>query len=624
MSKHKFQTEVTQLLQLIIHSLYSHKEIFLRELISNASDAIDKLKYLSLTDEKFRDISFEPRIDISFDEKKGEYIIIEDNGIGMNEADLSENLGTIARSGTKNFVEKLSGDAKKDSNLIGQFGVGFYSAFMVADRVEVISRRAGEERASRWLSDGKGEFEISEANKNEPGTIVKVFLNKEGAEFASKWKIETIIKKYSNHIPFPIFLHYEGIEYEGEGEKKKEKKIPKIEQINSASAIWKRSKNELKDEDYYEFYKTISHDYDDPLLYIHTHAEGKLDYTTLFYIPKTAPFDLFRADYYPGVKLYVKRVFITEDDKELMPVYLRFVRGIIDSEDLPLNVSREILQQNSILAKIKTSSVKRILDELIKIQKNDRDKYNDLYKQFGIPIKEGLYQDFENRDKILDLVMFKSTKQDGFTTLSDYVLRMKGNQEAIYYITGEKESNIRKSPLLEMYNKKDIEVLIMDDEIDDIVISSVHKYKDYEFKSVNRSEATDDLKSDDDRNKEKEVEPLIAKIKTCLGDRVKDVRASARLSDSPSCIVADSNDPTVQMQSILKSMGQKDIPEYKPILEVNPDHEIVKKLQTTNDEELIEDVSHVLLEQAMLIEGVEIADPGQFIRRLNRITQKAL
>lgn len=624
MAKHKFQTEVNQLLHLIIHSLYSHREIFLRELVSNASDALDRLKYLTLTDEEFKKISFDPRIDIEFDEKKQKTLTIRDNGIGMNDKELEENLGTIARSGTRNFIEHLTGDARKDSNLIGQFGVGFYSAFMVAESIEVISRKAGEDKAWKWTSDGKGEFEITEAERETQGTTVILHLNKEGSEFADRWRIESIIKKYSNHIPFPIYLKYTATRFEGEGDKKKEKKEETVTQINAASAIWKRPKAELTDEDYAEFYKSFSHDYSEPLLRIHTHAEGKLDYTTLFFIPSKAPFDLFRADYRPGVKLYVKRVFITDDDRELMPVYLRFVRGVIDSEDLPLNVSREMLQHNQILSKIRTSSVKRILDELMKLQKNDRKKYETFWKEFGVPMKEGLYQDRENRDALLDLALFKSTKVEGYTTFAEYKERMQPDQDAIYYITGSSEDAIRNSPLLEVYRKKDIEVLVLDDEIDDIVISSVFTYKDTPLKSVNRADAAESLKTDEDKKREQEIEPLIKKIREALGDRVKDVRASSRLSDSPSCIVADENDPTVQMQHIFKAMGQKGLPDFKPILEVNPNHEIITKLAGIDDTALIQDASFLLLEQAMLIEGVEIKNPAEFAKRLNRIMSRAL
>jgi len=624
MARHEFQTEVNKLLHLIIHSLYSHKEIFLRELISNASDALDRLKYLTLTDENYKKINFEPRIDIYFDQGEKSILSISDTGIGMNDAELGENLGTIAKSGTRSFVEKLSGDAKRDSNLIGQFGVGFYSSFMVSKKVEVISRKALEDRAWKWVSDGENGFEVEESVRSGQGTTVTLYLNDEGNEYADRWEIGNIVKKYSNHIPFPIYLHYEEKKFEGEGDNKKEISEPKIEQINSASALWKRSKSELKEEDYREFYKTISHDLDDPMMYIHTKAEGALDYSTLFYIPGKAPLDLFRADYTPGVKLYIKRVFITDDDKELLPVYLRFVRGVIDSEDLPLNVSREILQQNKVLAKIRTSSVKKILSELEEQQRKDRDKYNTFYREFGVPLKEGLYQDFENRETLLKLIMFKSTRAEGYATLEEYKSRMKPDQKAIYYITGEKEENLRNSPLIEMYKNQDIEVLIMDDEIDSIVMTTVYKYGEIDMKSVNRTDSADDLKTEKDKKSEKEIKPLIKKIKEILGDRVKDVKSSARLSGSPSCIVADENDPTVQMQNLMKMMGQKNVPDFKPVLEINPEHEIVKKMNEMEDTELLEDASFLLFEQAMLIEGVELKSPTQFVARLNRIMGRAM
>jgi len=623
MSKKQFQTEVHRLLHLIIHSLYSHKEIFLRELISNSSDALDKLKFLSLTDENYKSIAFEPRIDISFDHK-GKMLTISDTGIGMNEQELDENLGTIARSGTRNFVHNLTGDEKRDSNLIGQFGVGFYSAFMVADKVEVVSRKAGESTAFKWTSDGKEEYSIEPAERETQGTTVTLYLNDEGEEYASRWSIQGIIRKYSNHVPFPIYLHYEDTKFEGEGDKKEEVKEQKVEQINSASAIWKRAKSELKEEDYLEFYRQISYDIEDPILYMHTQAEGTLDYSTLFYIPGKAPMDLFRADYKAGVKLYVKRVFITDDEKELMPTYLRFVRGVIDSEDLPLNVSREILQHNKVMAKIKSASVKKILSEIESLKTRDREKYTTFWKEFGVPMKEGLYQDFENRDKILELIMYKSTMSDGYTTLAEYAERMKPEQKSIYYITGGKEALLRNSPLLEMYRNKDIEVLILDDEIDEIVITSVPKFKDFELKSVNRADAAEDLKDASDKEKEKKVEPLINKIKEKLGENVKNVIASTRLSNSPSCIVADENDPTAQMQNILKAMGQTALPDFKPVLEINPEHEIIKKLENVADESLIEDISFLLLEQAMIVEGMELKDPNAFVGRLNRITGKSL
>jgi molecular chaperone HtpG len=622
MSKHKFETEVNQLLQLIIHSLYSHKEIFLRELISNASDALDKLKLLTLTDDAFKGYQLEPRIDIAFDEA-AKTLTISDTGIGMNADELIDQIGTIARSGTKNFMQTLSGDEKKDANLIGQFGVGFYSAFMVADTIEVTSRKAGSEQAVKWLSDGKSEYEISDAERDRDGTTVVLHFNENGHEYTNRWSIEEIIKKYSNHIAFPIYLHYEDSRSEGEGDARKEIKEQKTDQVNEASALWKRSKKDLSDEDYHEFYKTIAHDSDDPMLSIHTQAEGTLEYTTLLYVPSKAPFDMFHADYQSGVKLYVRRVFITDDEKELMPSYLRFVRGVIDSEDLPLNVSREILQQNPVLAKIKSGAVKKLLEEFADLAK-DKEAYSKFITEYGRPLKEGLYQDYENREKLLELVRFKSTGCEGYTSLAEYKERMQAEQKYIYYITGDNEQMLRNSPLLEMYREKNIEVLLMDQDIDEIVIPSVHKYKDVDFRSINRSDAAEDLKTEGDKEREKQIEPLIKRIKDVLGDDVKDVKASTRLSDSPSCVVADENDPTVQMQGILKSMGQKNVPEFKPILEINPTHAIVQRMSDISDAALFEDISRLLFEQALLIEGVPIKDPTRFARCLNDVMSKAL
>jgi len=624
MSKRKFKTEVNQLLQLIIHSLYSHKEISIRELISNASDALDKLKYLTLTDEAYKALPFDPRIDISFDDEDKKFLKVSDSGIGMNEDDLNKQIGTIASSGTKNFLSRLTENPGDDINLIGQFGVGFYSAFMIADKVEVTTRKAGEDKAWKWESDGKSGYTVTETKRESNGTTVIVHLNDEGKEYASRWQIEEIIKKYSNHIPFPIYLEYTDTTSEGEDDKKTEKKETKIEQVNSASALWTRQKSELKEDDYKDFYKTLSHDTEDPLYYLHTKAEGTQEYTTLFYIPKKAPFDMYNADYAPGVKLYVKRVFIMDDGKELLPAYLRFIRGIIDSQDLPLNVSREILQKNMAMSKIRSSSVKKILGELKKISEDDKDLFGEFISQYNRPLKEGLYSDFANRDALLELVRFKSTKVDGLTGLAEYKERMKDDQKAIYFITGDKEDTLKNSPLIEAYKNKDIEVLIMDDEIDEIVVPSVGKYQETELKAVNRSGTSDDLKDDKDEKKEKELKPLLKKMKKALGDSVKDVVASSRLSESPACIVADDSDPTVQMQQMLKAMGQKDIPGFKPILEINPDHEIVKKLGESDDKDLISDVSHLLLEQAMLVEGAELQKPVEFAKRLNRLMEMAL
>ena len=621
MSKRKFQTEVNQLLYLIIHSLYSHKEIFLRELISNASDALDKLKYLTLTDDKFKSIKFDPKIEISYLDKDNKLLTVSDCGIGMNKDGLAKNLGTIARSGTKQFLENLTGDSKKDSSLIGQFGVGFYSSFMVADKVEVISRKAGEKEAWIWTSDGKSGYSIDNSVRKTTGTDIVLHLNDEGKEFVNRWEIQNIIKKYSNHIPFPIFLHYEENKYDKKGEVKGKEK--KTDQVNAASAFWKRPKRELKKKDYDEFYKTISHDHDNPMMHIHTQAEGTLDYTTLFYIPKTAPIDLFQVDHQPGVKLYVKRVFITEDDKELMPSYLRFVRGVIDSEDLPLNISREILQQNRILAKIKSNSVKKILSELTALTKK-KDKYLKFYEQYGRLLKEGAYQDFENRDTLLELLKFKSSKTDDFTSLEEYVDRMKEDQKSIYYITGENEASLRNSPLLEMYNGKDMEVLIMDDPFDEIIIPSLQKYKEKPFKSVHHSDAADDLKTEDSKSDKKDLKPLVKKIKKVLGGQVKDVLVSSRLNESPSCIVADQNDPTAKMQEMFKGMGQSTMPDVKPILEINPEHKIVKKMKSLGKTKTFEDLCWLLYEQAMLIEGIKLPNPATFVTRLNNFLIKSI
>lgn len=624
MGKYKFQAEVSRMLHLIIHSLYSHPEVFLRELISNASDALDRLRYLTLTDDDYKGFAFIPKIDISFKNHKQHTISVSDTGIGMSAEDLEKNLGTIASSGTQHFVESLSGNVKTDSNLIGQFGVGFYASFMVADRIEVTSLKAGEEKAHRWISDGQGEFEITEAEKKQPGTEVTLYLNEDGKKFAERWQIENIIQKYSNHIAFPIFLHYQESRFKGEGEKRIEKKENKVEQINSASALWMRPKSKITDEDYNSFYKTISHDNENPLHFIHTQVEGALQYTTLFYIPSKAPFDLYFANYRPGVKLYVRRVFITDDEKELLPTYLRFIQGVIDSDDLPLNVNREILQQNKILAKIRSTAVKKILNELKKIARHNMSKYEDFYKEFGRPIKEGLFQDSANRDTLLELVRFKSTSQEGLTSLNSYKERMLSDQKAIYYITGENEANLKASPLLEAYKKRGIEVLIMDDEIDEIIISVIDRYKDTELKAINRSDAAEDLKSEEDKKEEKTITPLVKRIARVLKDDVKEVRASTALIDSPSCILADEKDPSFQMQQIFKAMGQKEIPATRPILEVNPNHEIIKKLGDIKDEELFGDISRLLYEQALLIEGIEVKNPAQLVGRLNRMINLAL
>lgn len=617
MAEHQFQAEVNQLLQLIIHSLYSHREIFLRELVSNASDALDKLRYLTASDEAYKSIGFEPRIEMEFDADK-HTLTISDNGIGMNETDLIENLGTIARSGTRRFMEAMAQDSRKDSNLIGRFGVGFYASYMVADKVEVVTRKAGEDKAWLWASDGKGGFTIEAGERDSQGSTITLYMNEDGREFLSRWRLQELIKKYSNHIAFPIFLAWDEDEYDDKG-KKKDKKIHKHEQINSALALWSRPKSELKDEDYSDFYKNITDSDEKPLLWMHTKAEGTIEYTTLFYVPEKAPFDLFHADYKPGVKLYVRRVFITDDDKELLPPYLRFVRGVIDSEDLPLNVSREILQQNRVMTNIRTASVKKILGELKDLAGRDKDKYGQFVAEFNRPLKEGLYTDFANRETLLELIRFKSTTAEGWVSLADYKARMKDDQKAIYYITGDSEERLRKSPLLEMYNKHGIEVLLCSDEIDDLVMPMAGKYGELELKAVNRAGAEKEFDDKKDEAKEKAMAPVVEKLKKALGERVKDVRVSARLSESPSCIVVDEHDPSMQMMQLMKSMGRSGDFDVKPILEINADHALVRQAGESKDEELIADIANVLLDQALLIEGAPLKDPAGFVSRMNRL-----
>ena len=621
MSQHTFQTEVSQLLHLIIHSLYSHKEIFLRELISNSSDALDKLRYLTLTKDEYKSLSFEPKLNLEFKEGDNPTITITDSGIGMSKKELQDNLGTIARSGTKSFLTKLSGDAKKDSQLIGQFGVGFYSSFMVADRVDVVSKKAGNKEAWKWTSDGQSGFEIVKDVKKDNGTVITLYLNEEGKEFASRWQIESLVKKYSDHIDFPIFLTYSEIDYDKDGNEKS--RNLKTDQINDAKAFWTRSKNDLKAKDYREFYKSMANDMEDPYDWIHFRAEGSLEFTILFYIPKKPSPDIYRADYQSGVKLYVNRVFITDDDKELLPTWLRFVKGIIDSSDLPLNVSREILQQNRIMAKIRSNSVKKILDKLKTIA-GDKEKYAQFYEQYGRLIKEGVYQDFEHKEALTDLLRFNSTKEEGLVSLREYTGRMREEQKSIYYITGQNQISLQNSPLLEMYDKKDIEVLILDDEIDEIIITGVPKYDDKELKSVNRSGAADDFSDDSDKDTQKSLKPVLKKIKKLLGEKVKDVKVSNRLNDSPSCIVADENDPTAQMQEMMRSMGQPDMPQIMPILEINPSHEIVLKLKEKTKQKSFDDVALLLYEQALIQEGVKLEDPAGFVKRLNSVIAETL
>ena len=615
--KFEFQTEVNDLLNLMIHSLYSNKEIFLRELISNSNDALDKLNYLCLTDEKYKSLSYTLRIDIKVDEK-AKTLTISDNGIGMDKDELIANLGTIARSGTKGFMQSLSGDAKKDSSLIGQFGVGFYSAFMVASKIEVISKRALSEKAYKWTSDAKS-YEIEEASKDGFGTDIILHLNDD--EFANSWRIEEIVKKYSNHIPYPIFMDKESYVAPKEGEKEGTYES-KNEQINKANALWRLSKSSLKEQDYNDFYKQISHDSSDPLLYIHTKAEGKIEYSTLFYVPSTEPFDLFRVDYQSGVKLYVKRVFITDDAKELLPPYLRFIKGVIDVEDLPLNVSREILQENAIMRSVKEQSVKKILSELAKVKDNDREKYIKFYKLFGKVLKEGLYGFNAEKEQILDICLFKSSKRDGLISLKEYKEAMKEDQKSIYYISGNNENMLRNSPLLESFKKNDIEVLIMDEEIDTIVMPMVNEFDKTPLKSVSHADINDEIKNDEKVDESKVANTLV-KMKEILKDEVKDVRLSSRLSSSAAVLIYDKNDPDYAMQEMLKQMGQgANAPKVKPILEINADHEIFAKLE--KNEAMIYDIAPLLLDMARLNEGMSLENPAKFSELLTKVMIKAI
>ncbi|EGH4467244.1 molecular chaperone HtpG [Campylobacter lari] len=606
----QFQTEVNQLLQLMIHSLYSNKEIFLRELISNASDALDKLSYLSVSDDAYKNLKFEPKIQINFNQE-AKTLTISDNGIGMNKEDLINHLGTIAKSGTKSFLENLSGDAKKDSQLIGQFGVGFYSAFMVASKIEVLSKKALDDKAYLWTSDASG-YEIENANKDEQGTCITLHLKDE--EFLNSYRIESIVEKYSNHIQFPIFMEKEEYLPLEEGEKEPKKEL-KNTQINTASALWRQNKASLKAEDYERFYEQNFHDSNKPMLYIHTKAEGSIEYNSLFFIPAQAPFDLYRVDYKSGLKLYVKRVFISDDDKELLPTYLRFVRGIIDVEDLPLNVSREILQENKILKSVQEASVKKILAELKKFKEKDKENYLKFHENFGKVLKEGLYGFGENKDAIAKLLYFKNSNKEELIDLEEYKQNLAEGQNEIFYISGKNEKLLRNSPLLESYKQKNINVLLLDEEIDTIVMPMMNEFEGLKFSAINH------LASEETSEEQKaEFASLLIKIKEVLKDEVEEVKLSQRLSNSPSCIVYDQNKPDFAMQQILKQMGQEQ--QVKPILEINPNHEILKALK--ENDTLANEMAHILLNMAKLSEGMGIDNPSEFNNALSKIVSKAL
>lgn len=623
MAKYTYQTEVGQLLKLMTHSLYSNREIFLRELVSNASDAIDKFNYLHITDEKFKNEEWKPQINIKID-KDDNSLTIGDNGIGMNEQDLIDNLGTIAKSGTKAFLEELENkkDGKVDSNLIGQFGVGFYSVFMVSDAVEVISKKAGEDTAYKFKSDGSGEFEVSQVVKDAHGTVIYIKLRDDAQEFLDANSVKSIVKRYSNHIPYEIYINYVETSKDEDGNETSENKR---ELANEATALWTLPKSEIKDEEYKEFYKTNWHDSQEPLTWVHTSAEGSLEYKTLFFIPKVPPMDLYRADFQPGVKLYIKRVFISDKEKELLPLYLRFVRGIIDSEDLPLNVSREILQENRVLATIKQASVKKVLNHIKKLKGQEFETFVENYNQL---IKEGIYTDHLNKELLLDIVRYKSNKVEKFTSLSEYIEREKDKEnrkQEIYYITGDNLNIIKHSPLLEGYNKNDLEVLLLDEkEIDELVTPMIGEYKEWKLVDISMAEAPEVEESKEEIEElNKGFESLLQVIKDTLGDSVKDVKITTRLTQSASCVVPDGTDPMVSMRAMFKQMGQEE-PELPLILELNGKHPILEKLKTTSDVNLIQESAWLLLDSAKLAEGIEPKDKIEFSKRVTDILAKVL
>ncbi len=613
-----FQTEVQQLLHLMIHSLYSHKEIFLRELISNASDACDKLRFLALTDDSLMENDAELGVDIDFD-KRAKTITVRDNGIGMSRDEVVENIGTIARSGTQQFVEALSGDQAQDSNLIGQFGVGFYSVFMVAEKVTLTTRKAGTDKSegTRWESDGGGDYTLNNMELEPRGTEIIIKLRDSEKEFLDGFRLRSIVGKYSDHISLPIRMR----EMDGD----KPKKEGEWETVNKGSALWARPKKQITEEEYQTFYTTLSYDPEPPLATIHNRVEGKLEYISLFYIPSRAPFDLWDRERRHGVKLYVRRIFIMDDAEHLMPAYLRYVRGIVDSADLPLNVSREFLQHNKAIDKIRGASVKKILNELKKLAAKDPEKYLAYWGEFGRVFKEGVVEDQDNKNAISVLLRFATTKQnDGkqSVSLDDYVNRMPANQKAIYYLTADNYTAAKDSPHLEVFRKHDIEVLLLTDPIDEWVVNHLTEYQEKPLKSVAKGALDlDDVvegkaSEPKDEEKNKAYEELVGQIKTALMDRVKDVRVSNRLTDSPACLVADEHDIGANLERILKSVGQ-DAPTFKPILEINPDHPLIMALKPDSDE--LADWANVLFDQAALSEGAHLAEPAAYVKRVNSL-----
>ena len=623
-----FQAEVRQLLKLMIHSLYSNKEIFLRELISNASDAADKLRFEALTDKALFESDPDLKIRVSFD-PEARTITVSDNGIGMSRQDVIENIGTIAKSGTREFFEKLTGDEARDAHLIGQFGVGFYSSFIVADRVTVLTRRAGltAEHGVKWESDGSGEYTIEIVDRPQRGTEVTLHLREGEDELLNGFRLRSIIRKYSDHIALPILMKKEDWQKEEQADKGDKTSVSdEDEAVNQAGALWARPKNDITEEQYHEFYKHVAHDHDTPLAYTHNKVEGTKEYTQLLYLPARAPFDLWDREHRRGIKLYVRRVFIMDDAEHLMPQYLRFVRGVIDSNDLPLNVSREILQESRDVEMIRAGSVRRVLSMLEDLAENHKEKYATFWKEFGGVFKEGLGEDHGNRERIARLARFASTHkdtEDQDVSLADYVGRMKEGQDRIYYVTAESFAAAKNSPHLEIFRKKGIEVLLLSDRVDEWGLSFFTEFEGKSLQSVAKGDLDLGKLADEDEKKEQEKEAgehkeLIERIRTALGEKVKDVRITHRLTESPVCLVADAHDMGMHLERLLKAAGQS-VPGSKPILEVNPRHPLVQRLKSESDDARFADWSHVLFDQALLAEGAQLEDPAGFVKRLNQL-----
>jgi len=624
----EFQTEARQILHLMTHSLYSNKEIFLRELISNASDACDKLRFEALADGDLYEGDGDLKITVDFD-KDNNTVTITDNGIGMTRDEIIENIGTIASSGTRKFLESLTGDQAKDAQMIGQFGVGFYSSFIVADKVTVTSRRAGDDKseAVRWESDGQGSFTLESAEKESRGTVVTLHLKEGEEEFADNFRLRNIIKQYSDHISLPIDM--QKVDY-GTDEDKQEMKDaePEYERVNSASALWARDKKDITDDEYNEFYKHVSHDFQDPQTWIHNKVEGNQSYTSLFYIPAKAPFDLFDRDHKRGVKLYVKRVFIMDDAEHLMPNYLRFIKGVVDSDDLPLNVSREILQQNKVIDRVRGASVKKILGKLESMVKDQPDEYASFWKTFGQVMKEGPIEDFTNKERVAKLLRFASTEtnsEDQTVSLEDYIGRMKEGQDKIYYITGESFAAAKNSPHLEVFKKKGIEVLLLSDRIDEWLVSHMTEFDGKPLQSVARGDLDLGKVGDEEEEKireeaDEEFKDVIERVKKSLGDKISEARMSKRLTDSPSCLVLNEQDMSAQMQQILEAAGQY-APKAQPILELNSEHKLVSKLKEIKEDDSFNDWVSLLFEQAQLAAGNQLEDPAGFVMRVNRLLE---